>query len=146
MLMVLMETSGAASWPRGRGLPPHTWAPSHLDQPEATRRSVPWIAGEGNRRADLAAKAAALARGPPAQLVDDRAAELADLAVAQRVIAAVQVAVLATAAGHRGRPPRSETWALIRSETWSAARKLVFNARKLGAFPAQQLAHRDSET
>ena len=41
---------------------------------------------------------AAATLGPPAQLVVDRAAELDDLAVAQRVIAVVQVAVLEAAA------------------------------------------------
>lgn len=90
------------------------WVKGHTTAQEAVARRLAAEDRAGNAQADALAGRAAQARLPPQPLLEARAAVLADLAAAQRVIAAVELAAIcANRAGDRDdarRVPRRRLW------------------------------------
>jgi hypothetical protein len=92
------------------------WTPAHLDQADYAKRGLDEKDRIGNAAADVAAGAAALARGPAEDLVAARTAEVEQLELVQRVLALTELAALRANHNPRGTaPPRvRRRWNLIR--------------------------------
>ena len=92
---------------------PPTWTPAHKSAAWYSERGLPHVQWLGNRQADHLAREAALAIAPAHAVAAARARTLSSLAAAQRVIAAVQGAVLdqkrATPSGFSARAKRQRT-------------------------------------
>ena len=71
-----------------------TWTPAHKDPCWYAARGLPYQQWLGNYHADALAKLAVRAVSPPPAVVGSRMAQLSALAAAQRMLAAVQGAVL----------------------------------------------------
>ena len=84
-----------------RPLTEPTWVPAHRTKEDYLRKGYSAEQWEGNRQADLAAKAATMCIRPEPQAARHRAMELRDLGDAQQVLIAVHRAVLAKRDGDR---------------------------------------------
>ena len=68
-----LDSIDADLWRHFIAAGPHVtlvWVPAHLERDEAVCRGVPKVAGEGNRRADAAAKVAVIGLAPLPALVE----------------------------------------------------------------------------
>eukprot|EP00974_Lingulodinium_polyedra_P003525 331975-Lingulodinium_polyedra.AAC.1 len=92
------------------------WVPAHRTAEDYAARGIPERHRLGNAAADAAASEVAALRAPPGAWRAHRAAQLADAEACQRILAAVELAVLRAdhrPTAHRG-PRVKRRWAGVK--------------------------------